>query len=230
MSEEQSIDVDPDDDELTEDEIEAAFRLALDASEAAEETASHVDAEADATSASGDDDADSGEHQSNVPPERIIEAALFVGGEPVSGKKLAYLLDLEDGEKLIESIVASINERYDREGRPYEVRHREGGYRMDLRIEFEPVRDRLFGKAPKEVRLSTDVVGLLAVIAYEQPVGAERLGKVGIDSWKASLRQLVKRGLSEPTDEGYVTTERFLDVFGLRALDEMPRPEGLAVK
>lgn len=218
-------------DELTEDELEAAYRQALEASEAAEETVASAETEGQAVGQGVDDGPadESGEHP-KLPPERIVEAALFVGGDPLSGRKLAHLLDLEDGEKKIAAFVETINERYDREGRPYEVRHRDGGYRMVLRNEFEPVRDRLHGKAPKEVRLPADVVALLAVIAYEQPVGPERLGKLGIDSWKSSLRQLVKRGLSEPTDDGYVTTERFLDVFGLRALDEMPRPEGLAVK
>lgn len=223
------------DDELTEDELEAAYRMAIEASEAAEETVAVVEAEK-TTAADANDDGppelqtNTSDEPPSLPPERIVEAALFVGGEPLSGRKLAHLLDLEDGEKTVENLVSAINDRYDNERRPYEVRHRDGGYRMHLRKEFEPVRDRLYGKAPKEVRLGPDVVALLAVIAYEQPVGPERLGKLGIDSWKASLRQLTKRGLAAPSDEGYVTTERFLDVFGLRALNEMPRPEGLAVK
>lgn len=221
-------------DDLTEEELEAAYRMALEASEAAEETVAAAEEEAAEAESASIDGAIAGEKNApaapKVPPERIVEAALFVGGGPLSGRKLAHLLDLEQGEDTIASIIASINARYDREQRPYEVRHRDGGYRMDLRKDFLAVRDRLYGKAPKEVRLPSDVVALLAVIAYEQPVGPERLGKLGIDSWKASLRQLTKRGLAEPGPDGYVTTERFLDVFGLRALSEMPRPEGLAIK
>ena len=218
-------------DDLTEDELEAAYLQALEASEAAEASVAEHDA-------AGQNDERPPEPtvpvaappKPSAPPDRVVEAALFTCGEGLSPEKLATLLEIEDGAGRVSAMVASINERYDRQGRPYEVRLRDGVYRTDLRNEFEPVRDRLYGRAPKEVTLSAEVTALLGVIAYEQPVGPERLGKVGVDGWKPALRQLTKRSLVERTEDGYVTTDRFLDVFGLRALDEMPRPEMLEMR
>ena len=210
-------------DGVSEDEFEAAYRQALEASEAAEA----VVAEHEAAAVSDSVDLHPQPPPRPATPDKIVEAALFVGGDGVSPEKLALVLDLEDGGDRVAAIVAAINARYDRQGRPYEISLREGVYVMRLRRDFDAVRDRLTGRAPKEVTLPPEVVALMSVIAYEQPVGPERLGKVGVDGWKAALRQVVRRGLVEATDDGYVTTDRFLDVFGLRDLDEMPRPETL---
>ena len=212
-------------DEVTEDEFEAAYRQALEASEAAEATvALHEALEPDPPTP------DEPPAPRPASPAKIVEAALFVAGEGLSAEKLAHMLELDDGAEQVAGLVESVNERYDRQGRPYEISLREGVYVMRLRREFEPVADRLSGRAPKEVTLAPDVVKLLAVVAYEQPVGPERLGKVGVGGWKAALRQAQKRGLVEATDDGYVTTDRFLDVFGLRDLEEMPRPETLSAR
>ena len=215
-----------DPDALSEDELEAAYRQAIEASEAAEETVALHEAEPVAA----EKPAAATRSSASAPPERVIEAALFVGGEGLTPSKLASMLELEAGDEQVARWVQSVNDRYDRQGRPYEVRLREGEYRMQLRREFEPVRDRLYGRAPKEVTLPPDVIVLLSVIAYEQPVGPERLGKVGVPGWKSALKQLRTRGLIDTTDDGYVTTDRFLDVFGLRELEEMPRPEDLIAR
>jgi segregation and condensation protein B len=72
---------------------------------------------------------------------------------------------------------------------------------------------------------------VLAVIAYRQPVGKAEVDAIrGMDSG-STLRQLVRLGLiavqhraeSGSREVRYGTTSRFLNVFGLSNLDELPR-------
>src|SRR5690606_26748465 len=94
----------------------------------------------------------------------------------------------------------------------------EGGYRLVLRPEFEPVRDAVFGAGPKDVKLSQDVLEVLAFVAYRQPTTLEDLQAAGKEKAGGLLRQLLRRELVslKRDQEGivsYTTTPRFLDVF-----------------
>ncbi len=170
-------------------------------------------------------------------PLAILEAALFVGGTALTSKKLGRLLNDEFGSEAIARFVEQLNERYAEQLRPYEVVFGEGGYRMQLRGEFGDVLHRVFGLGPKEVKLSQAALEVLALVAYRQPVEhatvAEHAGKSGL----ANVRQLVRRELveverddEEPGVVRYRTTDRFLQVFGLSDLDELPRAVQLELK
>jgi len=74
------------------------------------------------------------------------------------------------------------------------------------------------------------------VVAWNQPVARGKLTELGCDASPALLRQLVRRGLLElvkPSTDGadasggeptYRTTKKFLDVFQIRTLDDLPDP------
>ena len=137
----------------------------------------------------------------------------------------------------VERAIEELNLQYIGEARPYEIRLGEGGYRMVLREEFERIRNRVFGIGPREVRLSQDILEVLALVAYRQPITPEELEELGKEQPGPLLRQLLRRELIslERDSENrkrvtYSTTKRFLSLFGLGSLDELPQADELAFK
>ena len=85
---------------------------------------------------------------------------------------------------------------------------------------------------PVETRLSAPALETLAVVAYRQPVLRADIEAIRGVQCGDILRQLMDRDLvrivSRADDLGrpllYGTTKRFLQIFGLRHLDELPGP------
>jgi segregation and condensation protein B len=175
--------------------------------------------------------------EGRVLPRQVVEALLFVGGQALTGKRLADLLGDGFAAEHVEEMIAGLNEQYTRENRPYEVRLSEGGYRMVLRAEFERVRHRVYGLGPKDVKLSQDALEVLALVAYQQPVTRVDVEATGKPNAAALLRQLLRRELirlergdGSADDVRYFTTSRFLQLFGLASLDDLPRAEDVVFK
>lgn len=172
---------------------------------------------------------------SQVTPRQVVEALLFVGGEPLTGKRLVDLLRGGFSHEQVDELIEELNRRYQQEGRPYEVRLGPGGYRLELAPEFEPVRSRVYGQGPRDVRLSQDALEVLALVAYQQPVRKDVVEATGKPNSGALLRQLLRRELIElerSEDDGirYRTTPRFLELFGLQSIDDLPQPDDLMFK
>jgi segregation and condensation protein B len=174
---------------------------------------------------------------SSVSPRQILEALLFVGGEPLTVKRLVNVLRGEFTPEFIETEMEGLNSLYAVEGRPYEIRMGDGGYRLALRGDFEKIRRKAYGLGPKEVKLSQEAIEVLAVIAYHQPLTATAIEELGKPGCGTVLRQLLRRELivversaGRPRDVAYRTTPRFLSLFGIRSLNELPRLEQVVYK
>lgn len=172
-----------------------------------------------------------------ISPRQILEALLFVGGEPLTTRKLGNVLRGEFSAEFIESELDALNRLYVAEGRPYEIRLGEGGYRLTLREDFERFRRKVFGLGPKEIKLSQEAIEVLALIAYHQPATIADIDQLGKPGCSAVVRQLVQRELvsverntERPQQAVYKTTPRFLSLFGIRSLAELPRLEQVAYK
>lgn len=175
--------------------------------------------------------------EARIPPRQIIEAALFVGGKPLTTKKLCSLLNDEYSSSYVDDLLDDINRQYNEEARPYEIRMEEGGYRLILRHDFERIRNRVYGFGPKEVKLSQDALEVLALVAYQQPISKDQIIEAGKDKANGILRQLLRRELiaieradQKKADVKYITTARFLQVFGLGNIEELPYSETLSQK
>lgn len=162
-----------------------------------------------------------------------LEALLFLSRQPLTSRKLAQLAGLADGTKA-RTLVQSLNWRYDTNGSAFRVEEVAGGFQLMTRSKFAPWLRRLC-TAPSEVRLSPPAMETLAVIAYRQPVLRAEIEAIrGVQSGEV-LRQLIERdlvriaGRSEELGRPFLygTTKRFLQVFGLRHLDELPRAGAL---
>jgi segregation and condensation protein B len=173
----------------------------------------------------------------SVTARQVIEACLFVGGSALTASRMAGVLRGDYTATDVEALIDDLNRQYDAEARPYEIRLGEGGYRLAVRDEYERIRHKVYGLGPKEVRLSQDALEILALVAYHQPASEEQLADLGRPAAGATLRLLLRRDLltvdRRPDDAKtvvYRTTPRFLSLFGLSSLEDLPRPEDLAVK
>lgn len=171
----------------------------------------------------------------SVNQRQVVEALLFVGGAVLPTRKLADLLSGSATPETVLEIIEALNQCYADENRPYRIQIAEGGCRMQLLSEFEKVRHRVYGIGPRDVKLSQEVLEILAFIAYSQPVGEERLSGLQRETALVSVRQLLRRDLVQMERDAagvvqYKTTPRFLELFGLGAIDDLPLPSDLAFK
>ena len=170
-----------------------------------------------------------------VTSRQVLEALLFVGGMTLPSRKLADVLAGSTSSEDVLRMIDELNAHYDAECRPYRIELTEGGYRMQLRSEFEKVRHRVYGFGPREVKLSQEVLELLAFIAYSQPVSEADLEGLGREGTPSVIRQLLRRELiqlkrGDHTDIQYETAPRFLELFGLRSMHDLPLPRDFAFK
>lgn len=250
------------------DDIELAYRQALDALEAAEEQLGSVLGELAESSQSVDDAATPGtdslalgarladelqqtadrteaasqavlvEGVRRVTPREVIEAAIFVGGDvALTARRLASLIGHDVDSRVAVSLVDQLNQVYSREQRPYEIRLQEGGYRLELREEYQDVSARTFGLGPRDVRLSPETLEVLAFVAWNQPVDAEALKAIDRPTLQAILRQLIRLQLvriqrtgSRRSDITWETTPKFLQLFGLKSLADLPTSDVFSFK
>lgn len=170
-----------------------------------------------------------------VPPPvpRIVEALLFVGGAPLTAERACETVRGLTPEQFREAIEA-LNRAYRQQGRPYRAQLQERGYVLALQPRYRPVLEKLYG-GTRTARLSPQAIDVLALVAYRQPATKQEIDSLrGADSGSL-LRQLVRRGLVAVVHRGdsarhevtYGTTPRFLELFRLRSLDDLPQTQDL---
>jgi segregation and condensation protein B len=168
-----------------------------------------------------------------ISPRTILEAMLFVGNQDNEPLTVARAVELMRGVEPAEipDLVDQLNRRYAANACPYQIVSEAGGYRLVLRKAFDAVRMQFYGKA-REARLSQAAIDVLAIVAYRQPLTAEEVNKLRGTPSGHVLSQLVRRRLLRiERPEGkrkrglYHVTERFLELFGLESLEDLPQAE-----
>ena len=166
---------------------------------------------------------------------QIVEAVLFASDAPLKAEEIARADESLD-EDVVEDAIGELRTAYSESERAFEIREIGEGYQLLTRAAFAPYLER-FDTVPRPSRLSTPALETLAIIAYRQPVGRLDVEYIrGVGS-QGVIRTLVDRGLVEVVARGqgmgrpllYGTTRRFLEHFGFRRLDDLPRPEELPV-
>lgn len=174
-------------------------------------------------------DVDAGE----LSPRSILEAMLFVGTPdnlPLSSKQVAGLMrGVRSSE--IDELVGELNSHYDENRCPYHIVAEGPGYRMELREQFRGLRDRFFGRV-RQARLSQAAIEVLAIVAYNEPLTRDDVTRLRGKPSGSVLAQLVRRRLlridrdpEKRKKSRYFTTERFLELFGLESLADLPRSQ-----
>ncbi len=167
--------------------------------------------------------------------EQIVEAVLFASDAPLRAEEIARADESLD-EDAVEGAIRNLRQEYLEGERAFDVVEVAEGYQLLTRPEYAPYLDR-FDTVPRSARLSGPALETLAIIAYRQPIGRMEVEYVrGVGS-SGVIRTLQDRGLIEVTGRGeglgrpllYGTTLRFLEHFGFRSLEDLPRPEELPV-
>jgi segregation and condensation protein B len=169
-----------------------------------------------------------------ITPRSILEALLFVGipsGEPLTSEQIARLMrGVRPAE--IDAFVCELNDLYDGRRAPYYIAAEGAGYRMRLREEFSRVRDKFYGRS-RRAKLSQAAIEVLSLVAYHEPLTAEEVTRLRGTASGPILSQLVRRQLLKlertPAHARgeYSTTDRFLKLFGLESLADLPRSQDL---
>ena len=168
-------------------------------------------------------------------PRMIVEGMLFVGkedGQPLSSREMAsHIRDVSPQE--VESLIDELNEGYQQSHSPYRIESAGKGFRFVLHADFEPVRQRFFGRT-KEAKLTPQAIEVLSVVAYRQPIDAEEVTRLRGGRSHSQLNNLVRRGLlridrpnESPRKPIYSTTDRFNALFRIDSPRDLPNSEEL---
>jgi len=169
------------------------------------------------------------------PLAQLLEAALFAASRPLTLEELRTL-DPTVGEGAVRTALADIRDTFATGDHGVELVEIAQGWQFLTRREYaEAIERAQFALRPR--RLSPAALETLAIIAYRQPVGRLEVDEIrGVDSG-AVIDKLSVRGLVEVVTRGeglgrpllYGTTPQFLEILGLKDLDELPRLEELSV-
>lgn len=164
-------------------------------------------------------------------PRSIVESMLFVGhpsNEPMSNQQLASLMRGVPPRE-IDDLIDELNAEYDQLQHPYRVTRYGAGYRLELRDEFAPLRSVFYGRV-REARLSQAAIDVLAIVAYQQGCSRGDVEEIRQRPSGALLAQLVRRrllrielGQQKPRTPRYFIADRFLELFGLASVEELPQ-------
>ena len=175
---------------------------------------------------------------------RIVEALILSSSEPISADKLAEIIPYCNAGQA-KDLVNELNTEYVEQDRSFEIWEIAGGYQIRTRAEFSGYLQKL--QKERALRLSPAALETLAIIAYRQPTTRAEIEDVrGVDAG-ATVKSLLERHLIRIAGQRevpgrpmvYATTRRFLEVFGLerlkdlptlRELDELAREQGLLEK
>ena len=168
-----------------------------------------------------------------VSAKSILEAMLFVGGEPLSPERVCDLVRGMNKDKL-RQFVAELNAEYEADGRPFEIWDESDGLVLQVTDEYVAAVRRLY-KRQREATLSRAALETLSVVAYQQPVTRQTIETMRGVGCAAHARALLARGLIRVVERGesgsqdtrYGTTDRFLDLFHLQSIDDLPRVDDL---
>lgn len=166
---------------------------------------------------------------SNEQLQRILEAAIFVAGHPLSKTDMLKLFDENDQPETsdISAALCALQEKYHESG--LELRELASGFQFQAKTELSPWLVKLWEERPK--RYSRAFLETLALIAYRQPVTRSEIEEIrGVTVSSDIIKTLMERewikilGYKEVPGKPalYGTTKTFLDHFSIKSLDQLP--------
>ena len=158
---------------------------------------------------------------------QVIEAAIFLSQEPVTPKELSEKLNID--RRKVENTLKELEKDY--KGRGIELVEIGGGFRFQTSKEvYNRVKPFV---EDKPVKLSRNLLEVLAIVAYNQPITKSQISAVRGKNSNGALKSLIEKGLIEEAGRAnlpgrpklYRTTKEFLVHFGLKSLNELPPVE-----
>jgi segregation and condensation protein B len=164
--------------------------------------------------------------------ESVIEAVLFASDEPLSATKLAAIVEITT--KQVNESVRALNEKYKSGNHAFRIVQIAGGYQMLTLSPYNLWLKKLL-RARSDSKLSSAALETLAIIAYKQPIIRADIEAVRGVAAGEMIRSLMYKGLVKIVGRAdilghpmlYGTTKKFLEVFGLNSLKDLPKIEEL---
>src|SRR5699024_5561001 len=166
----------------------------------------------------------------------VIESLIFTSPEPITAERLCNIIaqgeeNLELEAEAIDPFVDKLNQRYEENGLAFTIELIGGGYTFATKKRYDPWLS-IFQHENAYKKLSQSAIETLAIVAYKQPVTKPEVDDIrGVDSGYI-LRQLLEKVLIEVSGRLdapgkpllYRTTKHFLKHFGIKSIEELPKP------
>ena len=158
---------------------------------------------------------------------RIVEALVLAAQEPMPAARIASIVPRCKPAQ-VKELVDELNADYVKQGRAFEICEVAGGYQIRTLPQYAPYLQQTLKERP--LRLSQAALETLAIVAYRQPVTRAEVEHIrGVDAG-AVVRSLIERKLVRIAGHRevpgrpmlYATTKRFLEVFELERLEDLP--------
>ncbi|MBP7051833.1 MAG: SMC-Scp complex subunit ScpB [Phycisphaerae bacterium] len=164
--------------------------------------------------------------------ESVIEAILFATDEPLQESRLAGIV--ETTPKQVRDCVESLNARYEACHNAFRIEQIAGGYQMLTQPLYNPWLKKML-KVRSDNKLSPAAMETLAIIAYKQPIIRADIEAIRGVAVGEVIRSLMYKGLVKIAGRAeilgrpmlYGTTKKFLEVFGLNSIKDLPKAEDL---
>ena len=158
----------------------------------------------------------------------ILEAILYVAGEPVRVDQLAHALNLTQME--LEPAIDKLRDNCLLEKRGLRLNRHGAEIQMSINPDYAKYVEMLLQPVQKQ-SLSQAAMETLSIVAYRQPVTKTEIEAVRGVKCDYSVTSLLNKGLIEEAGRRetlgrpieYATTEKFLQHFGIESLNELPQ-------
>ena len=169
-----------------------------------------------------------------ITTESVIEAILFASDEPLSADRLVNIAEFNGGVKQVKKCIETLNEQYQQSGRAFRIEEIAGGFQMMTLPEYNNWLKNLL-RQRADNKLSPAALETLAIIAYKQPIIRADIESIRGVACGEMVRSLMYKGLVKIVGKAevlgrpllYGTTKKFLEVFGLNDLKDLPKAEEL---
>jgi segregation and condensation protein B len=164
--------------------------------------------------------------------ESVVEAVLFASDEPLAEARLADIV--ETGVKQVRQHIDNLNAKYQANNSAFRIEQIAGGYQMLTLSPYNYWLKKLL-RVRSDNKLSPAALETLAIVAYKQPVMRADIEAIRGVAVGEVIRSLCYKGLVKIVGRAevlgrpmlYGTTKRFLEVFGLNTLKDLPKIEEL---
>ena len=170
---------------------------------------------------------------SNEPTvESVVEAVLFASDEPLSAERLANIVEIT--VRQVRQHIEGLNNKYQTNGSAFRIEQIAGGYQMLTLSPYNYWLEKLL-RARSDSKLSPAALETLAIISYKQPVMRADIESIRGVAAGDLIRSLMYKGLVKIVGRAevlgrpmlYGTTKKFLEIFGLNSLKDLPKVEEL---
>jgi segregation and condensation protein B len=164
--------------------------------------------------------------------ESVVEAVLFASDESLTDARLASIV--ETSAKEIRRYIKNLNDKYEANNNAFRIEQIAGGYQMLTLSPYNHWLKKLL-RARSDNKLSPAAMETLAIIAYKQPVMRADIEAIRGVAVGEVIRSLSYKGLVKIVGRAevlgrpmlYGTTKKFLEVFGLNTLKDLPKVQEL---